>query len=182
VQDYRDVVDGPYDAISSIGMAEHVGRSQLPVYAARLHALLRPGGRLLNRRSPEDLRPVPTAPIRGRSSRATTSRTASCSLWRPTSRSSRRPAWRSVTSRGCGPTTRSPAAPGSATSSADGTRRWPCPLPAGHGCGGSTWPVRPSPSRAIGRASTRCSPSGRHLRAGHVRRVGRARAGGRDPA
>jgi len=47
-QDYRDVPDGPYDAIASVGMAEHVGRAQLPVYAARLHALLTPGGRLLN--------------------------------------------------------------------------------------------------------------------------------------
>lgn len=27
VQDYRDVADGPYDAISSIGMAEHVAPS-----------------------------------------------------------------------------------------------------------------------------------------------------------
>jgi cyclopropane-fatty-acyl-phospholipid synthase len=48
VQDYRDVVDGPFDAISSIGMAEHVGRAQMPGYAARLTGLLRPGGRLLN--------------------------------------------------------------------------------------------------------------------------------------
>jgi cyclopropane-fatty-acyl-phospholipid synthase len=48
VQDYRDVTDGPYDAIASVGMAEHVGRAQLPVYAAGLHALLAPGGRLLN--------------------------------------------------------------------------------------------------------------------------------------
>jgi cyclopropane-fatty-acyl-phospholipid synthase len=48
VQDYRDVVDGPYDAISSIGMAEHVGASMLPVYAGDLFALLRPQGRLLN--------------------------------------------------------------------------------------------------------------------------------------
>ncbi len=48
VQDYRDVPDGPYDAIASIGMAEHVGLSQLGEYAARLHALLAPGGRLLN--------------------------------------------------------------------------------------------------------------------------------------
>jgi cyclopropane-fatty-acyl-phospholipid synthase len=46
--DYRDVADGPYDAISSIGMFEHVGLSQLALYFARLHALLRPGGRLLN--------------------------------------------------------------------------------------------------------------------------------------
>ncbi|MGH8960453.1 MAG: class I SAM-dependent methyltransferase [Jatrophihabitantaceae bacterium] len=48
IQDYRDVRDGPYDAISSIGMAEHVGATMLPVYAADVFALLRPGGRLLN--------------------------------------------------------------------------------------------------------------------------------------
>jgi cyclopropane-fatty-acyl-phospholipid synthase len=48
LQDYRDVDDGPYDAISSIGMFEHVGLSQLRVYFDRLFALLRPGGRLLN--------------------------------------------------------------------------------------------------------------------------------------
>ncbi|OEJ26543.1 cyclopropane-fatty-acyl-phospholipid synthase [Streptomyces agglomeratus] len=48
VQDYRDVSDGPYDAISSIGMAEHVGSVQYRQYADDLFALLKPGGRLLN--------------------------------------------------------------------------------------------------------------------------------------
>ena len=48
VQDYREVADGPYDAISSIGMAEHVGRAGMPRYAGALFGLLRPGGRLLN--------------------------------------------------------------------------------------------------------------------------------------
>lgn len=48
VQDYREVRDEPYDAISSVGMAEHVGRSMLPTYATDLFALLRPRGRLLN--------------------------------------------------------------------------------------------------------------------------------------
>jgi cyclopropane-fatty-acyl-phospholipid synthase len=48
LQDYRAVDDGPYDAISSIGMAEHVGEARLGEYAARLHGLLRPGGRLLH--------------------------------------------------------------------------------------------------------------------------------------
>ncbi|MEV7035070.1 cyclopropane-fatty-acyl-phospholipid synthase family protein [Streptomyces sp. NPDC093272] len=48
VQDYRDVRDGPYDAISSIGMAEHVGAAKYLEYAADLYALLKPGGRLLN--------------------------------------------------------------------------------------------------------------------------------------
>ncbi|CAL9441713.1 putative fatty acid methyltransferase [Streptomyces sp. enrichment culture] len=48
VQDYRDVADGPYDAISSIGMAEHVGAERYLEYARNLYALLKPGGRLLN--------------------------------------------------------------------------------------------------------------------------------------
>ncbi|WP_255950307.1 SAM-dependent methyltransferase [Streptomyces odontomachi] len=48
VQDYRDVVDGPYDAISSIGMAEHVGSVRYLEYTQDLYALLKPGGRLLN--------------------------------------------------------------------------------------------------------------------------------------
>ncbi|KOU82964.1 MULTISPECIES: SAM-dependent methyltransferase [Streptomyces] len=48
IQDYRDVKDGPYDAISSIGMAEHVGADRYRGYARTLHALLRPGGLLLN--------------------------------------------------------------------------------------------------------------------------------------
>ncbi|MEV7981465.1 cyclopropane-fatty-acyl-phospholipid synthase family protein [Streptomyces sp. NPDC086519] len=48
VQDYRDVRDGPYDAISSIGMAEHVGSERYLEYARELYGLLKPGGRLLN--------------------------------------------------------------------------------------------------------------------------------------
>ncbi|WP_095757244.1 SAM-dependent methyltransferase [Streptomyces xinghaiensis] len=48
VQDYREVPDGPYDAIASIGMAEHVGSARYRAYAGVLHGLLRPGGRLLN--------------------------------------------------------------------------------------------------------------------------------------
>ncbi|KOG35335.1 class I SAM-dependent methyltransferase [Streptomyces resistomycificus] len=48
VQDYRDVADGPYDAISSVGMAEHVGADRYLEYAEDLFRLLRPGGRLLN--------------------------------------------------------------------------------------------------------------------------------------
>ncbi len=48
VQDYRDIPDGPYDAISSIGMFEHVGLSRLGEYFTSLYLLLAPGGRLLN--------------------------------------------------------------------------------------------------------------------------------------
>lgn len=48
VCDYREVVDGPYDAISSIGMAEHVGSTRFREYAGLLRELLVPGGSLLN--------------------------------------------------------------------------------------------------------------------------------------
>jgi cyclopropane-fatty-acyl-phospholipid synthase len=48
VADYREVGDGPFDAISSIGMVEHVGEERIDEYARRLDSLLRPGGRLLN--------------------------------------------------------------------------------------------------------------------------------------
>jgi cyclopropane-fatty-acyl-phospholipid synthase len=48
VQDYRRIPDGPYDAISSVGMAEHVGTAEYRAYADILYSLLKPGGRLLN--------------------------------------------------------------------------------------------------------------------------------------
>jgi cyclopropane-fatty-acyl-phospholipid synthase len=48
--DYRDLSHPPqtFDAISSIGMAEHVGSERIGLYMRTLHDLLRPGGRLLN--------------------------------------------------------------------------------------------------------------------------------------
>ena len=45
--DYRDIDDGPYDAISVIEMGEHVGAAQYPSFAARLAGLLGPGARVL---------------------------------------------------------------------------------------------------------------------------------------
>ena len=48
LQDYRDVDDGPYDAVSSIGMFEHVGEARLGEYFDRLMKLVKPGGRFLN--------------------------------------------------------------------------------------------------------------------------------------
>lgn len=48
VCDYREVGDGPFDAISSIGMAEHVGATRFWEYATSLRELLVPGGLLLN--------------------------------------------------------------------------------------------------------------------------------------
>ncbi|HEV3377113.1 MAG TPA: cyclopropane-fatty-acyl-phospholipid synthase family protein [Thermoleophilaceae bacterium] len=48
VADYRELEAEPFDAIASIGMVEHVGSTQIDVYAERLARLLKPGGRLLN--------------------------------------------------------------------------------------------------------------------------------------
>jgi cyclopropane-fatty-acyl-phospholipid synthase len=60
LQDYREVRDGPYDAISSVGMSEHVGNVQLLAYSQTLMDLLRPGGRLLNH-AIASVRPLPPA-------------------------------------------------------------------------------------------------------------------------
>jgi cyclopropane-fatty-acyl-phospholipid synthase len=46
--DYRDVCEGDFDAVSSIGLTEHIGEAQLPGYFQTLYGKLRPGGRLLN--------------------------------------------------------------------------------------------------------------------------------------
>jgi cyclopropane-fatty-acyl-phospholipid synthase len=46
--DYRDVAETGFDAVSSIGLTEHIGKAQLPEYFTFLYGKLRPGGRLLN--------------------------------------------------------------------------------------------------------------------------------------
>ena len=46
--DYRDVPETDFDAVSSIGLTEHIGRRQLDAYFSRLASKLRPEGRLLN--------------------------------------------------------------------------------------------------------------------------------------
>jgi cyclopropane-fatty-acyl-phospholipid synthase len=48
VCDYREVGEAEFDAISSIGMVEHVGEERIDLYMSTLHGLLRSGGRLLN--------------------------------------------------------------------------------------------------------------------------------------
>jgi cyclopropane-fatty-acyl-phospholipid synthase len=46
--DYRDVPEDGFDAISSIGLTEHIGVRNYPAYFDLLRSKLRPGGRLLN--------------------------------------------------------------------------------------------------------------------------------------
>ncbi|MFI6905258.1 class I SAM-dependent methyltransferase [Nonomuraea sp. NPDC050394] len=46
--DYRDVPEGDFDAVSSIGLTEHIGAANVPAYFSFLYGKLRPGGRILN--------------------------------------------------------------------------------------------------------------------------------------
>ncbi|MEU8248807.1 cyclopropane-fatty-acyl-phospholipid synthase family protein [Nonomuraea sp. NPDC048916] len=46
--DYRDVTETGFDAVSSIGLTEHIGKANLSSYFEFLYGKLRPGGRILN--------------------------------------------------------------------------------------------------------------------------------------
>jgi cyclopropane-fatty-acyl-phospholipid synthase len=46
--DYRDAPESQFDAISSIGLTEHIGKANLPSYFTSLYERLKPEGRLLN--------------------------------------------------------------------------------------------------------------------------------------
>jgi cyclopropane-fatty-acyl-phospholipid synthase len=48
IADYRQLADGPYDKVASIGMYEHVGLAQYRAYAHKVRSLLKPGGLFLN--------------------------------------------------------------------------------------------------------------------------------------
>jgi cyclopropane-fatty-acyl-phospholipid synthase len=58
--DYRDVPEAGFDAVSSIGLTEHIGKAQLPGYFSFLFGKLKPGGRLLNHciTRPDDAEPA----------------------------------------------------------------------------------------------------------------------------
>ena len=46
--DYRDVPESGFDAVSSIGLTEHIGRANYPSYFSFLYGKLKPEGRMLN--------------------------------------------------------------------------------------------------------------------------------------
>jgi cyclopropane-fatty-acyl-phospholipid synthase len=46
--DYRDVPESDFDAVSSIGLTEHIGQANLPAYFSFLYGKMKPGARLLN--------------------------------------------------------------------------------------------------------------------------------------
>ncbi|NMM84265.1 SAM-dependent methyltransferase [Rhodococcus sp. SRB_17] len=47
LQDYREIPDGPFDAVASIEMGEHVGEDNYPTYVKALHDNVIEGGRVL---------------------------------------------------------------------------------------------------------------------------------------
>ena len=57
LQDYREIGDEPFDTVSSIEMGEHVGAANYPMFARRLHDLVRPGGRVLVQQMSRHARP-----------------------------------------------------------------------------------------------------------------------------
>ena len=64
-RDYRQIAaEGRelYDAIVSVGMAEHVGRERLPDYFAAAHRALKPGGLFLNQAIGDDINARPGKP------------------------------------------------------------------------------------------------------------------------
>ena len=49
LMDYRDLPrDGQFDKVVSVGMFEHVGHANLPLYCQQLSAVVRPGGLVMN--------------------------------------------------------------------------------------------------------------------------------------
>jgi cyclopropane-fatty-acyl-phospholipid synthase len=65
LRDYREIAAKGaefFDAIVSIGMAEHVGRERLPDYFAAAHRALKPGGVFLNQAIGEDIIARPGEP------------------------------------------------------------------------------------------------------------------------
>ena len=153
--DYRDVVESGFDAVSSIGLTEHIGVRNYPAYFRHLRDRLRPGGRLLNHS------------ITRRHNR----RTETGPLHRPL-RLPRRGADRlgHDHQRRAGPGARGAAqrepapalrrarcATGTATSSSTGTSAWPRSARGRPACGASTSPARGSASSATRSSCTRCS-------------------------
>jgi cyclopropane-fatty-acyl-phospholipid synthase len=62
--DYREVTEGDFDAISSIGLTEHIGVANYPAYFGFLRDKLKPHGRLLNHCiTRQNNRPMRTGPF-----------------------------------------------------------------------------------------------------------------------
>ena len=64
-QDYRDVAESDFDAVSSIGLTEHIGKEQLRSYFRFLYSKLKAKGRLLNHCITRPTTTAPATKLRG---------------------------------------------------------------------------------------------------------------------
>ncbi len=122
LQDYRDVVDGPFDTITSIEMGEHVGKKNYPVFTGGIHRLL------ARRRSCAGAADVAHHRARAAvpSSRPSSPPTCTCAPSARPSTSSSGPGSRCATCTRCASTTCAPSTPGTPPSRTTGTTpsRW----------------------------------------------------------
>ncbi len=153
--------EAPFDAISSVGMFEHVGAAQTG-RVLRLAVRAAAPGRDGCSTTPSRARAATTPRVSAatRSWRATSSRTAPCSRSVASSRPCRTPGSRCATSSRCASTTHARCVPGSRTSSAIARRPNRSRARPGRASGTSTWRRRRSPSSATASRSTRCSGYG----------------------
>ena len=103
--DYRDIAESGFDAVSSIGLLEHIGVRNYPSYFRFLQSRMRPGGAAAQPLH-HPLRQPDRAVGAADSSTATSSPTGSSPARGASSPKPRMPASRCCTRRTCAPTTR----------------------------------------------------------------------------
>ena len=158
--DYRDVPETGFDAVSSIGLTEHIGKAQLPGYFS-LPARQAEAGRAAAQPLHHPARRQPGPPVAGRVHQPVRVPRRRAGGPRPPGVADER---RRVRGPARGEPARAlrhdPGRPGAPTWTPTGTRRSPRSARARPGCGGCTWPARGSASSATRSSCTRSSASG----------------------
>jgi cyclopropane-fatty-acyl-phospholipid synthase len=158
VEDYRDIAgEGEFDKIVSVGMYEHVGIANLPLYFATIARLLKPGGLMLNHGiTAGDPDGRAQGPPGGDFITASCFLAARYRTSRAHSTRSPAPASKFSTSRICARTTPGPSCIGCAAWKPHARRRSPPPASSATASGASTWPAWRTPSTAAGSRSRKC--------------------------
>ena len=162
LQDSRDVRDGTFDGISSVGMFEHVGTSKSAEYFGSHAPTDQARGQAAQPRHLERGRIEHRLEIVHRAIRLPDGELIDMGKVVPRWR---KRALRSAMSSPSVSTTSRRSGPGWATSSSIGRPRSRSGC-AGHASGSSTWRRRPTGSRTAGSRSTRCSASSPHRTGG----------------
>ena len=158
VADYREVHDGPYDKIASVGMYEHVGHEMLDEYTGLVRRLLAPGACSSTTGSRACTRP---ARVATRSPIATSSPTATCTRSQTSPARCSASVSRSAMSSPYATTTRSRCGAGWPTSGRIVTGRSDWSAPSASASGSCTCSRRRLGSRTLTSPFTRCSQPGR---------------------